>query len=89
MINDFTSIVILKTFLIVGMDNEIDYTECELNAPKFTYIHKVFFGLSLSIKYLCKYFFGIKQLKITLPRCEFRSAARDGPSGHGWPYSGD
>ena len=24
-----------------------------------------------------------------MPRCEFRSAARDGPSGHGWPYSGD
>ena len=23
------------------------------------------------------------------PRCEFRSAARVGPSGHGWPYSGD
>ena len=24
-----------------------------------------------------------------IPRCEFRSAARVGPSGHGWPYSGD
>ena len=24
-----------------------------------------------------------------LPRCEFRSAARVRPSGHGWPYSGD
>ena len=24
-----------------------------------------------------------------LPRCEFRSAARVVPSGHGWPYSGD
>ena len=23
------------------------------------------------------------------PRCEFRSAARVEPSGHGWPYSGD
>ena len=23
------------------------------------------------------------------PRCEFRSAARVGPSGHGWPYSSD
>ena len=24
-----------------------------------------------------------------VPGCEFRSAARVGPSGHGWPYSGD
>ena len=24
-----------------------------------------------------------------IPRCEFRLAARVGPSGHGWPYSGD
>ena len=24
-----------------------------------------------------------------LPRCEFWSAARVGPSGHGWPFSGD
>ena len=23
-----------------------------------------------------------------IPRCEFRSAARVGPSGHGWPYFG-
>ena len=48
------------------MDNEIDYLKCTRNAPKFLYIHKVFFGLSLNIKYLCKYFFGIKQLRITL-----------------------
>ena len=53
--------IILKIFPIVGMDNEIDYSECIRNVPKFSYnmIYKVFFGLSLNIKYLCKYFFGI------------------------------
>ena len=50
------------------MDNEIDYSECPGNVPKFSYniIHKVFFVLSLNIKYICKYSFGIKQLRITL-----------------------
>ena len=54
--------------LIVGMDNEIDYSEFTLNVTKFSnnIIHKAFFGFSLSIKYLCKYFFDIKQLRITL-----------------------
>ena len=39
------------------MDNEIDSSECTRNVPKFSYniIDKVFFGLSLNIKYLCKY----------------------------------
>ena len=58
--------VILKIFPIMNMDNEINYSECSRNAPKFAYIHKDFFGLSLNIKYLRKYFFGIKQLRITL-----------------------
>ena len=51
----------------MGMDNEIDYSECTQNVPKFSYnIQKVFSDLSLNIKYLCKYFFYIKQLRITL-----------------------
>ena len=50
------------------MDNEIDYSEFTQNVPNFLYniIHKVFFGLSLNIKYLCKYFFGVKRLRIKL-----------------------
>ena len=56
--------IILNIFPIVGMDNEIDYSECTRNAPKFSYIRKVFFGLTLYMKYLCKYFFGIKQCNI-------------------------
>ena len=28
-------------------------------------------------------------LQKCLSRCQFRSAVRVGPSGHGWPYSGD
>ena len=37
------------------IDNEIAYSECIQKVPKFSYniIHKVFFGLSLNIKYLC------------------------------------
>ena len=31
----------------------------------------------------------IKTIYSHSPRCEFRSAVRAGPSGHGWPYSGD
>ena len=60
--------IILKIFPIVGMDNEIDYSECTRNEPKFSYNikRKVFFSLSLNIKYLRKYFFGIRQLRITL-----------------------
>ena len=44
--------IILKTFPSVGMDNEIDYSECTRNVPKFIYniIHKVFFGLNLNLK---------------------------------------
>ena len=58
----------LKNLPIVGMDNGIDYSECTRNVPKFSYniMNKVFFGLSLNMKYLCKYFFGIRQLRITL-----------------------
>ena len=50
--------IILKIFPIVDMENEIDYSECARNAPKFSYIHQVFFDSSLNMKYLCKYFFG-------------------------------
>ena len=52
----------------MGMDNEIDYSDYTRNIPKFSHniIHKVFFGLGLNIKYLCKYLFGMKQLRITL-----------------------
>ena len=58
----------LKIFPIVDMDNEIDYSERTWNIPKFSYniVHKVFFGLSLNIKYLGKYSFSIQQLRITL-----------------------
>ena len=52
---------ILKIFPIVGVDSVIHYSECAPNAPKFSYMNKVFFALSLNIKYLCKYLFGIKQ----------------------------
>ena len=60
--------VILKVFPIVGIENEIAYSECKQKVTKFSsnIVHKVFFGLSLNIKYLCKYFFGVKRMKITL-----------------------
>ena len=47
--------VILKVFLIVGIDNEITYSECTQNVSKFSYniLHAVFFSLSLNIKFLC------------------------------------
>ena len=36
-----------------------------LNFHIILYI-QFFFGLSLNIKYLCKYFFGVKRMRITL-----------------------
>ena len=52
--------IIIKIFPIVGMDNETDYSECRRNAPKFTYIHKVFFGFSKIV--LCIFQFQNKSL---------------------------
>ena len=70
--------IIVKIFPVVGMDNEINYSECTRNVPKFSYniVHKVLFGLSLNEKYLCKYFFGIRQLKITLLPNKIRVLSR-------------
>ena len=47
----------------MGIDNEAAYSECTQKGHKFTYniAHKVFFGFSLDPRYLCKYFFGVKQ----------------------------
>ena len=33
--------IILKIFPIVGMDNEIDYSECTRNVPKFESKYKI------------------------------------------------
>ena len=55
-------------FQIVGMNNEINNLKCTRNVPKFSkkIIDKVLFGLRINMKYLCKYFFGVNQLRMTL-----------------------
>ena len=52
-------------------------------------------GISLS-KYrpglqnlLVRHYLKLLEIIWLYPRCEFRSAARVVPSGHGWPFSGD
>ena len=52
-----------RFFSIVGIDNEAAYLECtQKKGHKFTYniAHRFFFGLSLDLKYLCKYFLTVQ-----------------------------